>query len=45
MYRAATGDPTATHAHDRGGIAVSGHDVGPNLQAAVDDDHIAFHVL
>ena len=28
-----------------GAIAVSSHAVGPNLKAAADHDHIAFHIL
>jgi len=34
----------AAHRHG-GGIAVSSHDVGPNLRAAADADHIPFHIL
>ena len=26
-------------------IAVSRHDVGPNLKAAAEHDHVAFHIL
>jgi len=34
----------AAHRHG-GGIAVSSHDVGPNLRAAADADRIPFHIL
>lgn len=35
---------TAAHAL-RAAIAVSRHDVGPNLKAAAEHDHVAFHIM